>query len=126
VESASVSLQRVKGQLTTARALYSQAAAAFPGAGFEQYAAYIDLRVLGVKQLASASSKWLKGNSAGAAADHVSYGLTVANASAALAKLPPAPAAPGQAFRKVAGPATDAYTKAKKQALDADKALSGL
>jgi len=124
VESASVSLQRVKGQLADARLLYAQAAAAFPGGGLERFSAYIDARTQAVKLFSGAASAWLAGNRPTAAAQFAAYGRQLAKAAASIANQPSAPAAPGQAFRKVAGPAADAYNKAKKQASDADKALS--
>lgn len=124
VESASVSLQRVKGQFGDARQLYAQAAAAFPGAGLERFSAYIDMRSQAVKLFSGATSAWLAGNRATAAAQLAAYGRQLAKAAASIAGPPSAPAAPGQAFRKVAGSAADAYNKAKKQASDADKALS--
>lgn len=123
VESASVSLQRVKGQLGDARSLYSQAASAFPGLDFERYVAYVDVRRQGVALLSQAAAQWLEGDVVGAAASHAAYERSVAKASAAVAKLPSAPGAPGRAFRIVAGPAADAYAHAKQQALDAEKAL---
>jgi len=124
VESASVSLQRIKGQLADARQLYAQAAAAFPGGGLERFSAYIDARTQAVKLFSGAASAWLAGNRPTAAAQFAAYGRQLAKAAASIANQPSAPAAPGQAFRKVAGPAADAYNKAKKQASDADKALS--
>ena len=124
VESASVSLQRIKGQLSDARQLYGQAVAAFPGASLERFTSYIDMRSQAVKLFSAAASAWLSGDKAGATADFAAYNRQLAKAAASIASPPAAPAAPGQAFRKVAGSAADAYNKAKKQATDADKALS--
>jgi hypothetical protein len=124
VESASVSLQRIKGQFGDARQLYAQAAAAFPGGGLERFSAYVDLRIQAVKLFSGATSAWLAGNRPTAAVQFAAYGRQLAKAAASIAGPPSAPAAPGQAFRKVAGSAADAYNKAKKQASDADKALS--
>jgi hypothetical protein len=123
VASASASLQRVTGQLGDARALYSQAASAFPGAGFERYVASTSQRSQAVKLLTAAVATWLSGDTAGASADYAAYLKAAATASAAAAKLPAAPTVPGRTFRKVAGPAVDAYAKAKQQMIDADKAL---
>jgi hypothetical protein len=123
VESASVALQRIKGQLGDARALYSQAASAFPGAGFERYIAYVDMRRQGAALLSQATSRWLKGDLVGAAAEYAAYERAVAKATVVVVKLPSASSAPGQAFRKLAGAAADAYAKSKQQALDAEKAL---
>lgn len=123
VESASVSLARIKGELGDARALYSQAASAFPEAGFARYVAYVDLRRQGVSLLSKAAAEWLKGDSA-AAADFAVYDRSIGESAVAAKALPSAPgAASAEGFRKVAGFAVDAYAKAKKQALDADKAL---
>jgi len=124
VESASVSLQRIKGQFGDARQLYVQAAAAFPGGGLERFSAYIDARLQAVKLFSAATSAWLAGNRPTAAAQFAAYSRQFAKAATSIANQPSALAAPGQAFRKVAGSAADAYNKAKKQASDADKALS--
>jgi hypothetical protein len=123
VASASASLQRIKGQLGDARSLYSQAASAFPGAGFEHYAASASQRSQAVKLLTEAASTWLSGDAAGASADYAAYQKAAATASATAAKLPAAPSVPGRAFRKAAGPAVEAYAKAKQQMIEADKAL---
>ncbi|MDR3687729.1 MAG: hypothetical protein P4L93_12325 [Coriobacteriia bacterium] len=124
VESASVALQRIRGQLGDARQLYAQAVAAFPGVGLERFTAYLDMRIQAAKLFSAATSVWLSGNKAGGSAQFAAYQQQLAKAAASVASPPSAPAAPGQAFRKVAGSAADAYKNAKKQAADADKALS--
>ena len=124
VESATVALARIKGQMGVARQLYAQAAAAFPGAGLERFTAYIDTRVQAEKLFSAATSAWLAGDKPGASAEFEAYNTQFAKAAALIAGPPAALAAPGQAFRKVAGSATDLYNKAKTQAIAADKALS--
>jgi hypothetical protein len=125
VASAAASLQRIRGQLGDAHTLYSQAASAFPEAGFKRYVKYVDLRNQGAQLLSHGAVAWLEGDQDGASMDLRVYKRTVANATSAAAKLPPAAGAPGQAFRKVAGPAIKAYDTAKQQALEAENALSG-
>ena len=125
VENASAAIARIKGSLTDAASLYSQAASAFPNAGFDRYVSYADKRVRAVSLLKQAAASWLSGNRAGAALSFAAYKAARAQADAAGKQLPYAPgAASGEGFRKVAGFAADAYAKAKKQALDADKALA--
>ncbi len=123
IASASASLQRVKGQLADSRLLYSQAATAFPAAGFDRYTAYSDLRIQAVTVLAHGMVAWLQGDVAGAAIDYAVYRRAAKKAADAAATLPAAPNAPGQGFRRVAGHAADAYAKARQEALNADKAL---
>jgi hypothetical protein len=125
VESASVAIIRIKGQLGDARDLYSQAASAFPDAGFDRYIAYVGTRRAGVLLLDQAAHQWLSNDLPGAKATFALYEASVAKSSAAASALPYAPGtATGTAFRKVAGRAADAYAKAKKDAQAADKALS--
>jgi hypothetical protein len=127
VESAAVAMQAVTGQLAEARGLYSQAASAFPDAGFERYVAYIDQRRRQAAQLEDSAVAWLGGNRAQAAEDFAAYQVSAAKSAKVLATLPPAPGnATGTAFRKVAGRAADAYDNARQEALRADRALANL
>jgi hypothetical protein len=125
VESAAVAMDAAMGQLAEARPLYSQAASAFPDAGFERYIAYTDQRRKQVGRLADAAMQWLDGNRDEAESIFAGYESSVAKTAKALAALPPAPGnATGTAFRKVAGRASDAYDKAKQDALRTDKVLA--
>jgi hypothetical protein len=125
VESAAVAMDAATGQLAEARPLYSQAASAFPDAGFERYVAYTDLRRKQVGQLANAAAQWLDGNRDEATDLFAVYKVSAVKSAKALATLPAAPGnATGTAFRKVAGRAADAYDKAKQDALRTDKALA--
>jgi hypothetical protein len=125
VESAAVAMVAAMGQLAEARPLYSQAASAFPEAGFERYVAYTDQRRKQVGLLANVTTQWLDGNRDEAADLFADYETAAAKSAKALAALPAAPGnATGTAFRKVAGRAADAYKKAQQDALRADKALA--
>jgi hypothetical protein len=125
VESAAVAMEVVTGQLAEARRFYSQAASAFPDAGFERFAAYTDQRRRQAGQLQDAATQWLIGNREDATDLFADYETAAAKTAKALAALPPAPGnATGTAFRKVAGRAADAYEKAKQNALRADKVLA--
>ena len=125
VESAAVDITTVQAELGDARDLYSQAASAFPGAGFEHYVTYTDVRRASVAQLARAATLWLHNGQALARVTFTSYLVSAAKASAAGKSLPYAPgSATSAAFRRVAGAQADAYAAAKKRADDADKALA--
>ena len=124
VETASVAIATIQGELGDARQLYSQAASAFPDAGFERYMSYVDARRSEVALLSQASMLWLGDSRAQAKKTFARYESSLAVSAAALALLPYAPGtATGTAFRKIAGSHADAYAKAKKQADEADKAL---
>jgi hypothetical protein len=126
VKSAEVAMDAVTGQLAEARRMYSQAASAFPEAGFERYSAYIDQRRRQAGQLKGAATQWLAGDREAAAGSFADYEASAAKTAKALAALPAAPGnATGTGFRKVAGRAADAYEKAKQDALRADKVLAG-
>ena len=126
VESAAVSMTTIKRQFEDARDLYSQAASAFPDAGFERYTAYVDLRSSEAAQLEAAALRWLSGDKVAGAIAYARYRTESSQAARAAASLPAAPGnATGVAFRRVAGVAADRYARAKKQALQADKALNG-
>jgi hypothetical protein len=125
VESAAVAVTTVQIELTDARSLYSQAASAFPTAGFEHYVSYTDVQTASVAQLAQAATLWLHGSQPLAKATFALYQISAAKATAAAKSLPYAPgSATSAAFRKLAGSRVAAYTSAKKQAEDADKALA--
>ena len=124
VESAAVSVTTIKGRLADARTLYSQAASAFPDAGFDRYVAYVDLKRSETAQLQEAAREWLAGSRPVAALAFKGYRAAATKSAAAAKSLPPAPGnATGDAFRRLAGAASDAYAKAKQQALAADRAL---
>ena len=124
VESASVAVTTIQIELSDARDLYSQAASAFPDAGFEQYAKYVDVRRAAVAQLAQATTQWLHNGKPLAKATFANYQSSATKVSSAAKSLPYAPgSATGAGFRKVAGSQATAYAKAEKQAEAADKAL---
>jgi hypothetical protein len=124
VESAAVSVTTIKGRLADARTLYSQAASAFPEAGFDRYVAYVDLKRSETAQLQEAARLWLAGSRPAAAFAYTGYRAAADRSVTAGKALPPAPGnATGDAFRRLAGAACDAYAKAKQQAVAADRAL---
>ena len=124
VESASVAVATIQGRLADSRQLYSQAASAFPEAGFDRYIAFTDMKRREVTQLQTAAQQWLDGSRPAAAMSFAAYRASAAKSAAAARLLPQAPGnATGEGFRKVAGAASDAYARAKKQALAAEKAL---
>lgn len=127
VEAAAVSVNVIKERLGDARRLFSEAASASPEAGFDRYVAYTDSKAKEAAQLGRAATQWLDFERSAAAVTFKQYRAHVARSSAALELLPGAPGyATGEGFRKVAGGAADAYTKAKKQAAQADRALANL
>jgi hypothetical protein len=127
VEGASVAMGTAILQLAEARRLYSQAASAFPDAGFERYVSYVDLRNDRAKLMQSAARRWLAGESDAGRVAYALYGRAGPKASAALAALPPAPGnATGAGFRKLVGAAADTYERERKRANEADKSLGGM
>jgi hypothetical protein len=126
VEGASVTMGTTILQLAEARRLYSQAASAFPDAGFERYVAYVDLRSGRAKLMQNAALRWLANESDMGRTAYSLYRSGGQKASSALAALPPAPGnATGAGFRKVAGTAADTYERERKRANEADKLLGG-
>jgi hypothetical protein len=124
VETASASIGVIQGELSDARDLYSQAASAFPDAGFQSYVAYVGLRAIDAGELQQAATAWLGGDAALARMSYSRYRALAAKSAAAAKSLPYAPGtATGRAFRAIAGLATSAYTKARRQAIDAEAAL---
>jgi hypothetical protein len=127
VQGASVTMGTVILQLAEARGLYSQAASAFPDAGFERYVAYVDLRTDRAKLMQSAARRWLAGDPDAGRVAHALYRHDAQKVNAALAALPSAPGkATGAGFRKLAGAAADTYERERKRANEADKSFSGM
>jgi hypothetical protein len=124
VETAAVAVSVIQGELGDASDLYSQAASAFPDAGFQSYIAYVGLRMADAAQLRGAATAWLGGDTSLARVVYSRYRALAAKSAVAAKQLPYAPGtATGKAFRVIAGSAADAYTKARQQAIDAEMAL---
>ena len=124
VESASVDAQRALESVNGARTPFSQAATEFSQAGFDRYVAYTKTRATALRSLLAAAKAWLAGDTGSAATAYRAYALSVAKARAAEAALPYAPgAATSRAFRTLVGGSVAAYSKARTEALNADKAL---
>ena len=124
VETASVHAQRALELANGARTPFSQAATAFPQAGFDRYVAYAKTRAAALHSLIAAAKAWLAGDTGSAAIAFRAYTAAAAKAQAAEAALPYAPgAATSKAFRALEGRSLAAYSNAKSQAVTADKAL---
>jgi hypothetical protein len=124
VTTAAASIATIRGALADSRVFYSEAASAFPEAGFERYTAYVDAKSAEIGQLESAARAWLRHDLASASRLFAAYQKSAAKTSAQFKQLPGAPGvATGQAFRRLVGGAADAYAKARTKAEQADKAL---
>lgn len=127
VAGASVGMGTAILQLGEARRLYSQAASAFPDAGFDRYVVYVDLCSDRAGLMRNAARRWLAGEPDMGRVAYAVYRHGAARANAALAALPAAPGkATGAGFRKLAGAAVDTYKKERKRANEADKSLGGM
>jgi hypothetical protein len=118
---------RAAAQLKSGNSLYSQAASAFPEAGYIRYADQGNLRINALRLATASTASWLAGNRALAKAQHAQYVAQSAKAEAAAKALPAPPGrAGGDAFEQIAGRSRQAYEAARAKAVAADEALSSL
>ena len=109
---------------SAARALFSQAASAFPEAKLDVFVAYADQRLALVAISKKADKLWLAGNGVKAATLISEYNKGDAGAVAAARKLPASPdLAIGDAYAALTEAPRNAYLKARQKAAEADAAL---
>ncbi len=118
---------RASAQLKSASSLYSQAASAFPEAGYARYTDQSGLRVSALKLASMSTASWLSGNTALAKAQHEQYASQSAAAAAVAKALPSPPGrAGGDAFTNIAAASRQAYEAARAKVVAADEALKNL
>lgn len=111
-------------KLKDARSYFSEAATAFPEAGFDKYLAFIDgkIALIGISQQSNAA--WLAGRVADANALIAAYNTEEQKVIVAAKALPATPAnAVADAYERLVKAKTDAYFEARKAATKADAAL---
>lgn len=110
--------------LTEARTQFDAAEKAFPESPFENYLAYVDARIALVKLSQQSDALWLKGDVVGANKVIASYNVadkkTVEQGKALPVSTEQAIA---DAYDAAASQATEAYTSARKAAMDADSRI---
>jgi hypothetical protein len=127
VRMSSDSYGQASTQVKTANSLYSQAASAFPEAGYNRYVDQGNLRIVALKSATASAASWVSGNKAIAATQHAQYVSQSAKAQAAAKALPSPPGrAAGDAFERLAGASRQAYEAARAKVVAADEALSTL
>ncbi len=127
VKNASALSTSATAGFTAARALFSQAASAFPDAKLEVYVAYVDRRLALATIAKQADIVWLAGDAAQANKLLAAYNSGDAAAAAAAAKLPVSPiVAIADAYKVQTAAPMDAYLKARQRAAEADAALKSL
>ncbi len=111
----------VTAELARAREEMESAEKAFPEAPFEQYLAYIDVRIE-LNEISKASdAAWLKGDVEGANAKIAAYNEKDERAVKQAKTLPDSPAkAVAEAYAAMADAATKAYYAARDEATEAD------
>ncbi len=111
-------------KLALAQAKFQEAESAFSAAPFETYLAYLATRLSINKLSQQSDAAWLAGDVAKANSLIATYNAEDRTAVEQAKSLPASPeAAVADAFKSSAGAATDAYYKARDEALAADKRL---
>lgn len=117
-------VSQATSRLKRASPYFSQAATAFPEAGFDKYIDFIDEKVALLALSEQSNKAWLAGNVAAANAAIRRYNTKEKAVLALATALPPTPGrAVASAYEALAGEATKDYDAARKKATEADARL---
>lgn len=109
----------------SARAYFSQAATAFPEAGFERYVKLIDAKIALLAISRQSNSAWLAGNILSANAAIRRYNVQEKQVLKLAGALPATPGTTvADAYETLAGAATKLYDTARREATEADARLN--